>query len=412
MFPAVSLLLLCVLAVTAKPVVVRDSPITLPIVRKLNLKGEATIADIDRARVQGFRDRSIATVHGASAAAAVLNVPVTNGLVQYTASVGVGSPATNYDLIVDTGSSNTWIGAGQSYKKTSTSKSTGSSVSVEYGSGSFSGTEYTDTVTLGSGLTITGQGIGVASRSEGFEGVDGILGIGPVDLTEGTVSRGGTVPTVTDNAFSQGLISAHEVGISFEPTTSDTSANGELTFGGTDSSKFTGSISFTPITGTSPASEYVGIDQSITYGSSSGTSVLTSTAGIVDTGTTLLYIATDALQRYLKAVGASSEPDEETGLYTISSANFAKLESLFFNIGSESFEFTANAQIWPRSLNSAIGGTSKNIYLVVNDIGSDTGSGLDFINGLVWLERFYFVFNVGASEVGFATTSFTHATTN
>lgn len=87
MFPAVSLLLLCVLAVTAKPVVVRDSPITLPIVRKLNLKGEATIADIDRARVQGFRDRSIATVHGASAAAAVLNVPVTNGLVQYTASV-------------------------------------------------------------------------------------------------------------------------------------------------------------------------------------------------------------------------------------------------------------------------------------------------------------------------------------
>ncbi|OCH85902.1 aspartic peptidase A1 [Obba rivulosa] len=411
MFPAVSLLLLCTLAVTAKPVVVRDSPLTLPIVRNLNLTGGATIADIDRARVQGFRDRSIAPTTGASAAAAVFNIPVTNAAVSYTATVGVGSPATDYTLIVDTGSSNTWIGAGKSYVKTSTSKSTGSSVSVEYGSGSFSGTEYTDTVTLGS-LVITNQGVGVASRSSGFEGVDGILGIGPVDLTDGTLSRGGSIPTVTDNAFSQGLISAHEVGISFEPTTSESSTNGELTFGGTDSSKFTGSISFTSITTTSPAGDYVGIDQSITYGSASGTSVLSNTAGIVDTGTTLLYIATDALSRYIKAVGASSEPDEETGLYTISSANFAKLESLFFNIGSESYEFTANAQIWPRSLNSAIGGKSGTIYLVVNDIGSDTGSGLDFINGLVWLERFYFVYSAGSNEVGFATTSFTDATTN
>ena len=47
--------------------------------------------------------------------------------------------------------------------------------SVTYGSGSFSGTEYTDTVTIGS-LTIAGQGVGVASRSSGFSGVDGILG--------------------------------------------------------------------------------------------------------------------------------------------------------------------------------------------------------------------------------------------
>ena len=38
------------------------------------------------------------------------------------------------------------------------------------------GTEFTDTVTLGSGLTITGQSIGVATTSQGFDGVDGIVG--------------------------------------------------------------------------------------------------------------------------------------------------------------------------------------------------------------------------------------------
>ena len=48
--------------------------------------------------------------------------------------------------------------------------------SVTYGSGEFSGNEVTDTVTLAPGLVITGQSIGVATSSEGFEGVDGILG--------------------------------------------------------------------------------------------------------------------------------------------------------------------------------------------------------------------------------------------
>ena len=49
--------------------------------------------------------------------------------------------------------------------------------SVSYGSGYFEGEEYTDTVTLGDGLTITKQSIGVASYAEGFSGVDGILGL-------------------------------------------------------------------------------------------------------------------------------------------------------------------------------------------------------------------------------------------
>jgi hypothetical protein len=39
-----------------------------------------------------------------------------------------------------------------------------------------SGSEYTDTVTIAPGLSIFQQGIGVASSSAGFNGVDGILG--------------------------------------------------------------------------------------------------------------------------------------------------------------------------------------------------------------------------------------------
>ena len=200
----------------------------------------------------------------------------------YVASVGVGSPATDYSLLIDTGSSNTWLGADKAYKKTSTSTSTGKKVSVSYGSGSFSGTEFTDQVTLSSSLVIAKQSIGVASTAQGFDGVDGILGIGPVDLTEGTVSGTNDVPTVTDNLFSAGTIPANEVGILFNPAAGSDS-DGILTFGGVDSSAITGSVTFTSKTGTSPANEYWGINESITYGS---TTILSSTAGIVDTGTT------------------------------------------------------------------------------------------------------------------------------
>lgn len=63
-----------------------------------------------------------------------------------------------------------------------------------------------------------------------------------IKLYTGTVSSGDLIPTVTDNAFSSGQISTKEVGISFEPFSAATETNGELTFGGIDASKYTGSL--------------------------------------------------------------------------------------------------------------------------------------------------------------------------
>ncbi|KAJ7143506.1 acid protease [Mycena crocata] len=337
------------------------------------------------------------------------SVDVTDAAVTYTMSVGVGSPPTDYTLLIDTGSSNTWIGADKPYKPTSTSTDTRKTVSVSYGSGSFTGTEYTDQVTLGPGLVIKNQSIGVSSNATGFNDVDGILGIGPVDLTTGTVGSTTSVPTVTDNLFTQGTIPIESIGISYVPTTSASSAaNGELTFGGTDSSKFTGEISYVPITQMSPASNYWGIDQTITYGTN--TTILDLTAGIVDTGTTLLLLATDAFQAYQQATGATA--DRTTGLLTVTEAQFSQMESLFFQIGNSTLELTSNAQIWPRALNSTLGGDENKIYLITADLGSNSGSGLDFIDGFGFLQRFYSVYDTTNNRVGFAATEFTNATTN
>ncbi|KAG1904763.1 aspartic peptidase domain-containing protein [Suillus fuscotomentosus] len=407
MFPAASFLTIIFLAlsIAGSPVEIDNSPITLPIARRLNVSdGPINLLQQDKARLTALKGNSFSTQGGRTG-----STPVTNAVVTYLIEVGIGSPATTYNLIVDTGSSNTWVGSNTKYVKTKTSVDTGEPVALTYGSGSFSGTEYIDTITLGSGLTIAAQSIGVASTSTGFADVDGILGIGPVDLTTDTLTNEPTkmIPTVIDNLYSQGTISQKVVGISFEPTTSNTVTNGALTFGGTDATKYTGSIEYTPITTTYPSSTYWGMNQSISYGS---TTIMSSTAGIVDTGTTSIYIASDAYAKYQSATGGT--PDTATGLLLISSSQYKALKNLNFHIGSETYALTPNAQIWPRSLNSYVGGSSNAIYLMVSDIGTPSGSGVDFVNGYTFLERFYFVFDATNSRVGFAETSYTGATTN
>jgi hypothetical protein len=103
--------------------------------------------------------------------------------------------------------------------------------------------------------------------------------------------------------------------------------------------------------------------------------------------------------------------DSSTQLLRITDAQYASLQSLYFDIGGNTFELTRNAQIWQRTHNSAIQGDNESIYLAVQDIGQ-AFPGLDFICGMAFLERFYSVFDSGNRRVGLAVTPFTNATTN
>ena len=73
---------------------------------------------------------------------------------------------------------------------------------------------------------------------------------------------------------------------------------------------------------------------------------------------------------------------------------------------------TVSPSALQRALNTAIGGNANSVYLIVGSIGTPSGEGLDFINGMTFLERFYSVFDTANSRVGIANTPFTTATTN
>lgn len=108
-------------------------------------------------------------------------------------------------LFVDSGSANTWVGHNKSYVHTKTSFRTNDNISITYGDGTINGREYLDQITLSPSLIVTNQSIGVDDRTGDFSThggitLDGIIGIGPVGQTAGTLTTrpsNYTVPTVT-----------------------------------------------------------------------------------------------------------------------------------------------------------------------------------------------------------------------
>lgn len=289
--------------------------------------------------------------------------------------------------------SNTWCGAQSACERTSTGSYTGGSVAVGYGSGNFSGNEYTDKVSFG-GLSVNSQSIGAATSSSGFNGVDGIIGFGPVDLTQGTVSNANQVPTFMDNLYSQGSIATEVLGVYFKPESgSDTNdANGELTLGGTDSSKYSGSIAYFPKLTSGQASLYWGLSiAKFTYGSKT---LASSVNGIIDTGTTLIYIPTSAYNNFLSASGGRTDSNSGLASYTTKpTSNFV------ITFGSTSFSLTPSQYLVPTAQYSAFGLASGKYYAWINDGGSGSVS---CIIGQKFLENYYSVYDTTNSRVGFA----------
>ncbi|KAJ7830262.1 aspartic peptidase domain-containing protein [Mycena leptocephala] len=207
---------------------------------------------------------------------------------------------------------------------------------------------------------------------------------------------------VTDNCVKQGLMKNECIGIYYEPTTT---ANA--------------SVNYVPITKTSPACEYWGYDQSISYG---GKEIMATSPCIADTGTTLIMVPTQTFNDYKQATEATC--DQATGILTVTAQQYECMQSMIFTINGIKYELTKNGQIWPRCMNETLGGQKDQIYLVFADMGHISNPGLcgisSSINDLrpfmrysfLFLQRFYSVYDTTNCQIGFATTEHTMATTN
>ncbi|KAG2354716.1 hypothetical protein BDR07DRAFT_1614103 [Suillus spraguei] len=202
--------------------------------------------------------------------------------------------------------------------------------------------------------------------------------------------------------FGQGTISENALGIFFEPYISPPlETTGQITFGGTDPTKFNGNIEYAPTVNTGPARKFWGVKMRITYGNRV---VLRSTAGVINCATTLILIATGYQRKTtIVRLNFSLLPKINTVTWTFILARYVNSVSPHtpcFTI-LHIKRITPNAQIWPRSLNSKINGMEGSIYLVVGDTG--TFSGINDNDGLslgyVFLQRFYVAYDATNARV-------------
>uniref|UniRef100_G3TA26 pepsin A n=2 Tax=Loxodonta africana TaxID=9785 RepID=G3TA26_LOXAF len=310
--------------------------------------------------------------------------------VEYFGTIGIGTPAQEFTVIFDTGSSNLWVPstycsslACTNHNRfnpddSSTYRSTSETVSITYGTGSMTGILGYDTVKVG-GISDTNQIFGLSETEPGsflyYSPFDGILG-----LAYPSISSSDATP-VFDNIWDQGLVSQDLFSVYLS---SDEEGGSVVIFGGIDSSYYTGSLNWVPVS-------YEGYWQ-ITLDSVSidGESVACSDTcqAIIDTGTSLLAGPTTAIANIQEYLGLGDSSEEEVSCSTADSL--------------PNIVFTINGVQYPVSPSSYIVEEDQSCVVGLEGMDLDTYSGELWILGDVFIRQYYTVFDRANNQVGLA----------
>uniref|UniRef100_A0AAY4BBB0 pepsin A n=1 Tax=Denticeps clupeoides TaxID=299321 RepID=A0AAY4BBB0_9TELE len=310
----------------------------------------------------------------------------------YYGVISIGTPPQSFTVLFDTGSSNLWVPsvycsspACQNHdmfnpQQSSSYQSSGQSVSIQYGTGSMTGVLGYDTVTVG-GITIQNQIFGLSQTEAQFMyymAPDGILG-----LAFPSISSSGATP-VFDNMMSQNLVSQDLFSVFLS---SDEQQGSVVMFGEIDSSYYTGSITWVPLS--SESYWQISVDSVTINGN-----VVACSGGcqaIVDTGTSMLVGPTGDISNINSWVGASTD---QNGDSVVSCGNIQSMPTVTFNINGSAFTLPASAYVSQVSTSNGcttgFSGSSDSLWIL----------------GDVFIREYYTVFDRANNYVGFAPNSY------
>lgn len=185
---------------------------------------------------------------------------------------------------------------------------------------------------------------------------------------------------VTNTLISQGILS--EAAFSFKLTTSDS----QLFMGGADSSLYTGSFTYTPVT-------VEGLWQAKVAGiEANGQTILSNIEATIDTGSPLIILSpTDARTFYDATGGKDASSTVGNGYYTFPCDSKIEVALAF---GGKSFPMSMSSF----NLGQASAGSS-------DCVGSIVGTGTDMgpaIIGTAFLQNVYTKFDIANKQIGFA----------
>ncbi|KIJ32489.1 hypothetical protein M422DRAFT_35793 [Sphaerobolus stellatus SS14] len=214
----------------------------------------------------------------------------------YIATIQIGTPPRDFNILMDSGSSDLWVGSeicsGQKggncgqhtflgLNSSSTFVNTTDAWNITYGTGFAAGFKVQDNIAI-AGMSLNNHTFGIAQvESSDFTGADfdGLMG-----LAQSGLSNQG-VPTPVESLALQGLIS--EAIVSYKISRgADKLNDGEISFGGLDSSKFDSST-LTTLPNLSPIGFWeAAMDGASVDGKDAG---FNNRTAILDTGTSLAF---------------------------------------------------------------------------------------------------------------------------
>uniref|UniRef100_B5DV34 Peptidase A1 domain-containing protein n=1 Tax=Drosophila pseudoobscura pseudoobscura TaxID=46245 RepID=B5DV34_DROPS len=301
----------------------------------------------------------------------------------YYGAITIGTPAQSFKVLFDSGSSNLWVPSNTcqsdaclTHNQYDSSASTtyvanGESFSIQYGTGSLTGYLSEDTVDV-NGLKVTSQTFAESTNEPGTNfnnaNFDGILGMAYESL-----AVDGVAP-VFYNMVSEGLVD-QSVFSFYLARAGSSSDGGELIFGGSDSSLYTGALTYVPI------SEQGYWQFTMASASSDGNSLCADCQAIADTGTSLIVAPYNA---YITLTDILNVDDDGY----VDCSTVSSLPDVTFNIGGTDFTLT------PAS------------YIIQSDstcMSAFEYMGTDFwILGDVFIGQYYTEFDLGNNRIGFA----------
>lgn len=326
-------------------------------------------------------------------------IPIHNYLnAQYYGPISVGTPAQDFTVIYDTGSSNLWVPSTKcngvaclkQHKYDSTKSSTytadGEKFNITYGSGSLSGFLSEDVVEMGA-VTVKNQKFAEATTLPGLAFIvgkfDGICG-----LAFQRISVDGVTPPFF-SAIAQGQVTDPVFGFSLSRTSG---VDGELTLGGYDSSKFTGPITWVPLI--SETYWQFALDGM----TMNGQSITTATKAVADSGTSIFAGPSADVKALATKLGATPVPLNPSE-YTIDCSKVASLPEITISVGSKAFNLTGEQYVDKVSQ----GGETLCLFGFTGiDIPAPLGP--LWILGDMFMRAHYTIFDAtqGAERVGYA----------
>jgi len=337
----------------------------------------------------------------------------------YVAEVEIGTPGQKFQMLLDSGSSNLWVtdvtcapapekptprlsAHAQMDKmlknvsrnrcdgktkydssKSSTYKKDGRPFKIHYGSGSTKGFLGKDTVTL-AGVSVRDQPLAQSTElGGGFPKLDGILGMAFQEL-----AVDGVIP-VFQTMVQQGVVKEPRFAFWMGHQSKPGQDAGEVTIGGIDSSRFSGEITWIPIT--KQKWWQVDIDSIAVNGKSASKKGNVKWGAISDTGTSLIGGPKDEIDRICTLIGGTKPEKGRTYLVDCDAKN---LPDVVFRIAGHDFPVTSKSYVMPKH------GSSNKCALGFMTWGA--GNGIDWILGDTMIREFYTIYDVGQSRLGMA----------